>query len=114
MSLAASIHNKLKTAEFDQVYRLFYMARGLGPPRPPEAVGKMLQILWISAFPETNHEFGVLGQKVGIVRKSEFSESRKSRTTCRPSSVLASHSFTFTKQTKFLCLIYKSLFKLLF
>ena len=35
LSLAASCH----TAEHDQVYHLLYKARGLGPPRPPEAVG---------------------------------------------------------------------------
>ena len=34
-----------KTAEYDQVCRLLYKVRGLTPPRPLEAVEKMLQIL---------------------------------------------------------------------
>ena len=33
------LNNGWKTADYDQVYLLLYKARGLRPPRPPEAAG---------------------------------------------------------------------------
>ena len=56
--------------------RQLFIRQGSGSPRPPEAVGLMLQILTISTFPEINYEFAILGQKSRI-RRNFLKTSKK-------------------------------------